>query len=387
MNHDPLHPTEPLRRWRAARNILLVRLDNLGDVVMSTPAFAAVRHTLPQARLTLLASRSGAAALAHVPMLDDVIVYDAPWSKGSGAPRGPESVEADRALIGQLAERRFDAAIIFTVCTQSALPAALMCRLAGIPLRLAHARENPYDLLSDWVRDTDSPETGMRHEVARQLALVAAVGLHPRDDALVFRYRVDDVLAARAKLAAAGGDPMRPYFIVHPGATAPSRRYPAARFGVAAQQIVAATGCQPVFTGGADEQALVDEAAAGLPGALSLAGQLSLGEFAALLAGAQVLVSNNTGPVHMAAALGTPVVDLYALTNPQHTPWKVRSRVLSHDVPCRNCFKSVCPEGHNDCLHKVEPQAVAQAAQELMGQPGVVVPLPVQARVSVVPAL
>jgi hypothetical protein len=68
------------------------------------------------------------------------------------------------------------------------------------------------------------------------------------------------------------------------------------------------------------------------------------------------------------------VVDLYALTNPQHTPWKVRSRVLNRDVPCRNCLKSVCPMGHHDCLRLVEPAEVAQAALELMG-PGPGVPL------------
>ena len=68
----------------------------------------------------------------------------------------------------------------------------------------------------------------------------------------------------------------------------------------------------------------------------------------------------------MAAALGTPVIDLYALTNPQHTPWRVRSRVLSHDVPCRNCLKSVCPQGHHGCLRGVEPEAVASAAVDLL---------------------
>jgi len=76
--------------------------------------------------------------------------------------------------------------------------------------------------------------------------------------------------------------------------------------------------------------------------------------------------------VHIAAALGTPVVDLYALTNPQHTPWRVASRVLIHDVPCRNCLKSVCPEQHHDCLRRVEPEAVATAALELIrALPGV----------------
>jgi ADP-heptose:LPS heptosyltransferase len=78
-----------------------------------------------------------------------------------------------------------------------------------------------------------------------------------------------------------------------------------------------------------------------------------------------VLICNNSGPAHIAAALDTPVVVLYALTNPQHTPWQVASRVLNHDVPCRNCLRSVCPQGHHACLLRVEPEAVAHAALEL----------------------
>jgi ADP-heptose:LPS heptosyltransferase len=77
-------------------------------------------------------------------------------------------------------------------------------------------------------------------------------------------------------------------------------------------------------------------------------------------------VSNNSGPVHVAAAVGTAVVDLYALTNPQHTPWGVPHRVLFHDVPCKYCYKSVCPEGHHDCLRRVPAKAVAEAALSLL---------------------
>jgi ADP-heptose:LPS heptosyltransferase len=77
------------------------------------------------------------------------------------------------------------------------------------------------------------------------------------------------------------------------------------------------------------------------------------------------VLSNNTSAVHLASALGTPVVDLYAQTNPQHTPWNVPHRVLFHPVECRNCFKSVCPEGHHDCLMKVPPKAVVEAVLEL----------------------
>lgn len=359
-------------RWRGVRHVLAVRLDNLGDVLMTSPALAAIKHGLPGSRLTLLGSRAGAAAAAHLPVVDDVIEHRAPWVT-SGAPAGPDGElgQPERELLDEIAERRFDAAIVFTVCTQSALPAALFCLLAGIPLRLAHSRENPYRLLTDWVRDSEQPGKGMRHEVQRQLDLVACVGLRPSDDRLLFRCASGDAPRARARLSAAGIDATQPYVVVHPGASAPSRRWPAERFGVVAEAIERVAGCRVVFTGSEQEGALIEQARGVMHRpAVSLAGALSLGELGALIAGARLLVANNTGPVHMAAALGTPVVDLYALTNPQHTPWRVAARVLSHDVPCRDCLKSVCPEGHNDCLRRIEPEAVVGAALELMGLAG-----------------
>ena len=97
-------------------------------------------------------------------------------------------------------------------------------------------------------------------------------------------------------------------------------------------------------------------------------GALDLAELAALITCAPVLITNNTGPSHIAAAVDTPVVCLYALTNPQHTPWLVPSRVLSYDVPCRWCYRSVCPEGHHACLRLVSPDDVVRAALELATQ-------------------
>lgn len=81
-----------------------------------------------------------------------------------------------------------------------------------------------------------------------------------------------------------------------------------------------------------------------------------------------MLIANNTGPVHIAAALQVPVVDLYALTNPQHTPWMVPHRLLFHDVPCKFCYQSICPQQTNECLTKIKPQAVVDAALALLGQ-------------------
>ena len=359
--------------WTRARRFLAVRTDNLGDVLMTSPALRALKEHAPDAHVTLLTSPSGSAAAPFCDVVDDTIEYAAPWTRRPGtgssadAAQAADSIARDHALVRRLAEGRFDAAVVFTVCTQSALPAALMCRLAGIPLRLAHCRENPYDLLTDWVPDRESPEAGMRHEVERQLALVASVGLRPSDDRLVFRPTPADHDGARARLAAAGARPDQRCLVVHPGASALSRRYPAERFGVAASVIAAAAGWQIVFTGGADEEALVDRAMTGVTTpAFSLAGQLSLGELGALIADAGLVLANNTGPAHIAAAVGTPVVVLYALTNPQHTPWRVPSRVLSHDVPCRNCLRSTCPQGHHRCLRAITVARVVDAALGLL---------------------
>ena len=154
--------------------------------------------------------------------------------------------------------------------------------------------------------------------------------------------------------------------MMHPGATAPSRRYPAERFGEVAHLVAHDLGARVLVTGEDSERAVAEEVCrAGGAGCQSLAGELSLAELAALVEAAPLLITNNTGPAHMAAALATPVVDIYALTNPQHTPWQVPSRVLSHDVPCRNCFKSICPAGHNDCIRGIAAADVARAAHEL----------------------
>lgn len=358
----PLSQPDP--RWAGVRRLLAVRLDNLGDLLMTTPALSAIRQSLPGVHITLLGSAAGTAALAHLPVLDDAIAYDAPWTQG---PARADSGQ-DHQLLLRLGCGHYDAAVIFTVCTQSALPAATLLRLANIPLRLAHSRENPYALLTDWVSDGERVAQGMRHEVQRQLDLVQSVGMQAGDKRLVFSHGPGAMRVARRRLVAAGCAPGQPYVVVHVGATAPSRRYPPERFAAAADAVAIASGHCIVFTGNLAEQPLIERARAAMRRpSVSLAGQLDLGQFGALLAGARVLVSNNTGPVHIAAALGTPVVVLYAQTNPQHTPWRVPARVLYHDVACRNCLKSVCPQGHQDCLQRVEPSAVAAAALELMG--------------------
>jgi lipopolysaccharide heptosyltransferase II len=347
--------------WREARNILCVRLDYLGDVLMSTPAMRALKESIPRSRMTLLTSASGAAVARMVSELDAVIEYAAPWVKNSL----PHSPATDCAMIRTLQSQQFDAAVIFTTYSQSPLPAALLCQLAGISLRLAHCRENPYQLLSHWVRDPE-PQDCIRHEVRRQLELVASIGCHTANEHLSFRIPAADQAWALCRLQTIGVDSTRPWVLLHPGATAASRRYPPGLWIQAANGIQARLGCMLVFTGSANEIALVETIRRDMIApSRSLAGELDVGKLGAVIAQAAVLVSGNTGPVHLAAAVGTPVVDLYALTNLQHTPWQVQNRVLYHMVPCFNCYQSICPQGHHHCLTQVTPARVVDAVIEL----------------------
>lgn len=351
--------------WDRAEKVLCVRLDTLGDVLMTTPALRALKHSGPGRRVTLLTSRAGAEVVPLIPEIDDVIVYDAPWLK-STAPRTGSRPEFE--MIELLRGAGFDAAAIFTVYSQNPLPSAFMCALAGIPLRLAHCHENPYQLLSDWVPDPE-PAGGVRHEVRRQLDLVATVGAVHSDERLSLCVPQAACERVRSLLQSQGIDQARPWAVIHPGASAPSRRYPPESFALAGRSLALALGWQVVFTGVESEAGLVESIREAMAApSHSLAGQLSLADMAALVSLTPLLIANNTGPVHMAAAMGTPVVDLYALTNPQHTPWQVPSRVLYHDVPCRYCYKSVCPQGHHNCLRLVSPQDVVSAAWDLWNE-------------------
>lgn len=344
-------------QWQQANNILCVRLDSLGDVLMCTPAMRAIKQSRPGLHLSLLTSRSGAAAAPYIPELDAVLRYPAPWIKSSS----PHAPFVDAAMVQSLTAMRFDAAVIFTSYSQSALPAALLCYLAGIPLRLAHCRENPYQLLSNWIEDHE-PGALVRHEVQRQLDLVAGVGWEADTSGMSFTVPEEDLSRVRRHFAEQGVNERQRIVVMHPGASAPSRRYPAVLWAEVICGLWQRGGYAIFLTGEQHERELIDEirALCRVP-VHSLAGQLNLGQLGAAIRLASVVVSNNTGPAHMAAAIGTPLVNLYALTNPQHTPWQVESRLLYHDVPCKYCYTSICPQGHNDCLAKVAPEMVIDA--------------------------
>ena len=350
--------------WRAARSVLAIRLDGMGDLLMTTPALRALKEAVPGRRLTLLASPAGARLARALSFVDDVIPFAAPWMK---QPEDTAVTARMLGLVAMLRGRRFDAGVVLTVFTQSALPAALVLLLAGVPLRAAYCRENPYALLTDWRPDPDrDAHAGVRHEVRRQIDLVESLGLQVRDTRLHFPIRDDARRSMRAKARAAGMRSRRRWLVVHPGATAASRRYPDDKLIEAVAALQATGRFQIAIAGGECDVACANAIATSVDDVVVLAGRLHLPELAALIDAADVVVCNNSAPAHIAAAVGTPVVDLYALTNPQHTPWRVAHRVLSRDVDCKYCLKSVCPLGHHRCLADVSPDEIVAAVETLV---------------------
>ncbi len=378
-------------RWRAARRILVVRIDNLGDVLVTTPAIHAVKDSLPEASLTLLASPVGAQVGRLNPDLDDVIVYQSPqmdpWRKMT------QDSAREQRTIAAIKERRFDGAIIFTSYRQSSLPAAYLCYLADIPLRHAASIDGPGSLLT--TRHTH-PER-MMHEVERGLDLVGALGLDTDERDLVLsvpddaRAEVREILANLTVRDAMTSSPRShgqenhaearrgwgvresgPLVVVHPGCSMPARTYPWEMFAAVVDLLVERLGATVALTGAEDERDLVERVykrvrADHQPSVLPLAGALSFPAMCALVEGTDLTITNNTGPMHIAAAVKTPVVALFALTNPpeQWGPWHVPRRQLYHDVPCRICYHRVCPYAH-ECLTLVSPETVVAAAAELL---------------------
>ncbi len=342
--------------WASMHRVLVVRPDNVGDVLMAGPALRALAAVAPGARIDLLASPAGAAASGLLPEVHGTVVASVSWqqlpSTGAGS---TVDTDPDAGLVAELTSRGYDAAVVLTSFSQSPWPAAELCRRAGIGVRVGTSKEFGGAALTHWV--PAPPDEG--HQVDRMLAILRGVGVLTEDATL--HARVDRGLPT--EVATRIGD--RPYAVVAPGASCPSRRYPAGRFASTGRAL-AAGGLRVVVSGTAKEADLVAEAARGVPDAVVLAGDLDLAGLAALLAGAEVVVTNNSGGVHLADAVGTPVVDLFAGTETvgQYAPRSVPATVLTRPTTCAPCRQLVCPFDQ-ECLD-IAPSEVADAARRLL---------------------
>ncbi|MBK1441562.1 glycosyltransferase family 9 protein [Parapedobacter sp. ISTM3] len=314
--------------WNSCTNLLIIRPDNIGDVLMSSPAIRAIKRSFG-CKITLLTSEAGAAASALLPEVDETLVANFPWVKHTSSIH-PAYLSK---MVSRLKNAAFDGCVIFTVYSQNPLPTAMLAWAAGIPRRLAYCRENPYDLLTRWVPD-DEPYSHIRHQVVRDLDLVEQIGAYTNDDRITIAVPAEAHIRAMAKLARIGVDTRQPFVIFHAGVSEPKRAFPVDRWMELTKRVLAAHPAkQIVFTGNSDERALTDclSRASG-PGTFSAGGLLDIAEFAAVIRQATLVVSVNTATIHLAAAFGRPLVVLYALTNPQHTPWRCPHTLFPYSI-------------------------------------------------------
>lgn len=349
--------------FASAKRVLAVRLDNIGDVLMLGPALRAIKEQNPVVHLTLLASPGGASGASLLPWVDEVVTWRAVWQDISSTV--PLDAEREGELVALLQAGQFDAALVFTSFSQTPHVPAYVCGLAGIPLRVGESKEFGGGVLTHELRG--APDD--LHQVERNLRLIEALGVHVSDRSLgVLLDGDDDARAARA-LYAAGVDVEEPYILIHPGASAAARRYPAEKFGVVAR-LCAEQGWPVVVSGTAKEKALIDAVLTHAPEARVLDDALDLRAYGAVIANAALVVCNNTLPMHLADAVRTPMVVLFSGTDLEEQ-WRPRAavhRLLRRPTPCRPCYLFECPIGL-PCLD-ITPRDVVAAAFEVLQEAG-----------------
>lgn len=328
-------------RGRGQR-VLVVRADNLGDVVLTGPAVRAVAAS--GAHVTMLCSPTGAAIASRLPGVDDVVVARLPWIDAAPEDVARPSIDG---LVDSVHERACDAAMICTSFHQSPLATALVLRMAGIGRIGAISVDYPGSLLDIRHRCPDDV-----HEVARALSLAAAMG-----------YRLPDGDDGTLRIVGAPVHAPDGTVVVHPGASTPARTWSPDRWGGLVRALGVA-GRRVVVTGGPAERALTAAVAAAHPSASDAGGRTDLDDLLAVLARADVVVVGNTGPAHLAAAVGTPVVSIFPPTVPaaRWQPWRVPHVVLGNqDIACAGCRARECLRRDHACVAGVTASDVLAA--------------------------
>ena len=328
---------------------LAVRLDSAGDVLLTGPALRALAHGSDQ--LVVLTGPRGSAVVELLPHVDEVVEWHCPWIDPEPRPVAAEDVEA---LVARLASYDVERAVVFTSFHQSPLPTALLLRLAGVPHVSAISEDYPGSLLDVRHRPTEE-----QHEVQRALGLARAAG---------FELPAHDwgLLEVRHPLPDPPADLEPPYVVLHPGTSVPARAWEPDRWATLAR-LLRTAGHRVVVTGGPDEVELTRRVAQ--DGALDLGGTTSWAQLAAVLAQAEAVVVGNTGPAHLAAAVGTPVVSLFSPVVPaaRWAPYGVPTVLLGdQSAPCAGTRARECPVPGHPCLTSVTGQDVVAAVEKLV---------------------
>jgi lipopolysaccharide heptosyltransferase II len=358
---------------RSPRSILLVQLDHLGDAILSIGLLRGLKAAWPRARIDVLASPSNAQLFDCLPEVRRVFVAQVTRFCGAGT---LPWIASTLRWGWSLRRYRYDLAID----PRGDLPAAVILRLCGAPVRLGWGCGGGGFLLTH-----QAEFVWGRHEVLSRQALLDELNIVPPSNAPAWPPRL---VASRfaseeidRRLSASS-----PRIVLHVGAGTHAKRWPAEHWQELIGRLILEYDASIVLVGSAADRELVgtmpgarrgspdpaDAWTAGLPpvlpGVQNWCGKLSLDELAALIERANLLISGDSGPAHLAAAVGTPVVVLFSGTNnpEQWRPWGVNVRVVNHSTPCSPCHLASCPLRNHPCMRDLQPLAVLAAAREFL---------------------
>jgi predicted lipopolysaccharide heptosyltransferase III len=332
------------------KNILIIKLRYIGDVLLATPALRALRDGFPHARLTVLVNRGTEELLKWNPDVNEVLVLDR---------SGPATASR---LARQLRQLRFDCVIDLTDSDRS----AILTRLSGATVRIGFNVERRWRGLL--YTSVVHPSSRSVHRVEHDLEAVRALGVVPKAARPVLYTSSQDEEEASRLLeeleAERSGATAKTLIMLHPGARYWFKAWPAERFAELADRLVAATDCQVLIAGDSREQELAESIQRqSQAGVKVLAGRTTLLQLAALLKRCALFIGNDNGPMHMAAALGIPVVALFGPSDP--TVWGPRGDraiVLYKGLDCSRCFHPTCDRGEESCMKQIAVDEVLAAA-------------------------
>jgi heptosyltransferase II len=338
---------------------VLIRGTNwIGDVVMTLPAIAAIRKTWPRSRISVLAKPWVAEVYRLAPDVDDIIVFQEPGRHAG--------IGGKLRLAGELREYGFECAILL----QNAIEAAIIVRLAGISLRAGYNSDGRGLLLTHSVRRTKAIRRV--HQIDYYLEMVRALGCTPAGRDVRLRPGKDyDGLAGKF-FVRFGTDQNRPVIGLAPGAAyGPAKKWFPDRFAAVVDRLSDESGAQTILFGSTgDRESTAEVQRNARHPLIDIAGKTNLKEAIALIARCSLFISNDSGLMHVAGALGVPTIAVFGSTNPVTTsPVGERSIVIHHDVPCSPCLKPVCPTDFR-CMEIIGVEEVYTAARKLLSLEG-----------------
>ena len=335
-------------------NTLVIKLRYVGDVLLATPTLHALKRASPAARLTMLVNRGTEEVLLGNPDLDDIMVLD----KGSLA--------AQWRFASELRRRRFDRVIDLTDADRS----AFLSLISGAPVRIGfnderRLRGRCYSLV------VHGDAGG--HRIERDLAALAPLGVAADDRTPRLWLTPENEARAGERLARLGVQSDERFVVLQPGARYWFKAWPADRFAELADRLVSRYGCRVLIGGSPQEQDLahrIQQTAKSRP--VSFAGQTTLKEFAGIVKCAALFVGNDSGAMHIASAVGTPVVALFGPSNPAE--WGPRggtAEVIYKGLDCRACFHPTCERGEQNCMKLITVDEVMSAVARTIKNGGI----------------